>query len=294
MAPTKKTAGSSATDARERARQIADKQSRRSNGRPLGLILGIVALVLVIALIIGLVIWQNSKGKIPDAGPVPASANQYGGITVTKDGIAQNTSDVKERDLATLPEAPDQADTSKTPLGIVDEKKAASNGKPVQLVIFQDFECVHCADFEKENADTIKKAVDAGDVEVEYRNLNFLDRATADQYSSRAANAAYYVAEQVSSDQYMEYAQEVFSHQGTGGLSNQELAEIAGKHGATVTADDLDENTYRPMVNVDTRESVTNGVAGTPTIYVDGKRYGEGSFSDVLKKAIDAKKAAKK
>ncbi|MCT1958559.1 DsbA family protein [Kocuria rhizophila] len=290
MVSKNNNAGSSPADARERARQIADRQARRHSGRPLGLILGIVALVLAIVLIIGLVMWQNSKSKIPEAGPVPASANQYGGITVTKDGIPQNTSDVEERDLSTLPPAPEEPDTTRTPPGIVDADKAATNGEPVQLVVFQDYECVHCADFEKENAELLKKYVDAGKLDVEYRNLNFLDKATPDQYSSRAANAAYLVAEQVSADQFLEYSQEVFTHQGTGGLSNQELAEIAGKHGASVTAEDIDENTYRPMVDVATRESVTNGVAGTPTMFVDGKRYEEGAFEDMLKKAVDAKK----
>ncbi|MFI3891418.1 disulfide bond formation protein DsbA [Kocuria rhizophila] len=290
MVSKNNNAGSSPADARERARQIADRQARRHSGRPLGLILGIVALMLAIVLIIGLVMWQNSKSKIPEAGPVPASANQYGGITVTKDGIPQNTSDVEERDLSTLPPAPEEPDTTKTPPGIVDADKAATNGEPVQLVVFQDYECVHCADFEKENAELLKKYVDAGKLDVEYRNLNFLDKATPDQYSSRAANAAYLVAEQVSADQFLEYSQEVFTHQGTGGLSNQELAEIAGKHGASVTAEDIDENTYRPMVDVATRESVTNGVAGTPTMFVDGKRYEEGAFEDMLKKAVDAKK----
>ena len=290
MVSKNNNAGSSPADARERARQIADRQARRHSGRPLGLILGIVALVLAIVLIIGLVMWQNSKSKIPEAGPVPASANQYGGITVTKDGIPQNTSDVEERDLSTLPPAPEEPDTTKTPPGIVDADKAATNGEPVQLVVFQDYECVHCADFENENAELLKKYVDAGKLDVEYRNLNFLDKATPDQYSSRAANAAYLVAEQVSADQFLEYSEEVFTHQGTGGLSNQELAEIAGKHGASVTAEDIDENTYRPMVDVATRESVTNGVAGTPTMFVDGKRYEEGAFEDMLKKAVDAKK----
>lgn len=290
MVSKNNNAGSSPADARERARQIADRQARRHSGRPLGLILGIVALMLAIVLIIGLVMWQNSKSKIPEAGPVPASANQYGGITVTKDGIPQNTSDVEERDLSTLPPAPEEPDTTRTPPGIVDADKAATNGEPVQLVVFQDYECVHCADFEKENAELLKKYVDAGKLDVEYRNLNFLDKATPDQYSSRAANAAYLVAEQVSADQFLEYSQEVFTHQGTGGLSNQELAEIAGKHGASVTAEDIDENTYRPMVDVATRESVTNGVAGTPTMFVDGKRYEEGAFEDMLKKAVDAKK----
>lgn len=291
MAPQNKNSGSStAQQARERARQIADRQSRKAGGRPVGLIVGIVALVLIIALIIGLVVWQNNKAKIPEAGPVPASANQYGGITVTKDGIPQNTSDVSERSVADLPPAPDTPDTSKTPPGIVSSSDAEKNGKPVQLVIFQDFECVHCADFEKENGAKIKKAVDAGDVTVEYRNLNFLDKATPDQYSSRAANAAYLVAEQVTPDQYLDYAEEIFSHQGSGGLSNEQIAEIANKHGADLTADQLDENTYRPMVNVTAQESLNNGIAGTPTIFIDGSRYEQGDFGKALDDAVKAKK----
>ena len=105
MASKNNTAGSSSSDqARERARQIADRQSRRSNGKPVGLIAAVIALLVIIALIIGVVVWQNNRARIPDAGPVPASANQYGGITVTKDGIVQNSSDVQERDLSQEPE----------------------------------------------------------------------------------------------------------------------------------------------------------------------------------------------
>lgn len=81
-----------------------------------------------------------------------------------------------------------------------------------------------------------------------------------------------------------------FSHQGSGGLSNQELADIANKHGAHITADQLDENTYRPMVNIMAQESVANGVQGTPTIYVDGKLAEPGDFSKTLNEAIKAKK----
>lgn len=293
MASQNKNSGSStAQQARERARQVADRQSRKSSGAPVGLIAGIVALVVIIGVIIGLVVWQNNKAAIPEAGPVPASANQYGGITITEDGIPQNTSEVPERDIGDLPEAPETPDTSKTPPGIVDPDEAQKNDEPVQLVIFQDFECPHCAEFSEENGQAIQKAVDAGDATVEYRNLNFLDGTTRDQYSSRAATAAYLVAEQVTPDQYLDFEAEVLSRHGSGGLSNEQLAEIAGKHGADLTADRLDENTYRPMVDVASRESLVNGIAGTPTVFVDGSRYEQGDFSKTLKDAVKAKDKA--
>ena len=291
MASQKNTAGSSTADqARERARQIADREARKSNGKPKGLIAGIIALLVVIGLIIALVIWQNNKNTIPEAGPVPASANQYGGIQLNESQILQDTSDVAERDINDVPERPETVDESKTPPGIVNADDAADNGEPVQLVNFQDFECVHCAEFEAENADLIKEKVLSGDVTLENRNLNFLDSASPDAYSSRASNAAYLVAEQVDPEQYLDFTKELFSHQGTGGLSNDEIAEIASKHGANVSADQLGENTYRPMVDIMAQESVANGIAGTPTIFVDGKRYAQGDFEKALNDAIKAKK----
>lgn len=291
MASQKNTAGSSTADqARERARQIADREARRSNGKPKGLIAGIIVLLLVIGLIIALVVWQNNKNTIPEAGPVPASANQYGGIQLTESQILQDTSDVDERDINDVPPRPDTVDESKTPPGIVNASDAKDNDEPVQLVVFQDFECVHCAEFEAENSDLIKEKVLSGDVTLENRNLNFLDSGSPDAYSSRASNAAYLVAEQVDPEQYMDFTQEIFSHQGTGGLSNDEIAEIASKHGANVSADQLGENTYRPMVNIMAQESVANGIAGTPTIFVDGERYAQGDFEKALNDAIAAKK----
>ncbi|WP_016996857.1 thioredoxin domain-containing protein [Kocuria atrinae] len=290
MASQKNTAGSSTADqARERARQIADREARKSNGKSKGLIAGIIALLLVIGLIIALVIWQNNKNTIPEAGPVPASANQYGGIQLNESQILQDTSDVDERDINDVPERPETVDESKTPPGIVNANEAKDNGEPVQLVVFQDFECVHCAEFEAENADLIKEKVLSGDVTLENRNLNFLDSGSPDAYSSRASNAAYLVAEQVDPEQYLDFTKEIFSHQGSGGLSNDEIAEIASKHGANVTAEQLDENTYRPMVNLMAQESVANGIAGTPTIFVDGERYAQGDFEKALNDAIEAK-----
>ena len=291
MASQKNTAGSSTADqARERARQIADREARKSNGKPKGLIAGIIALLLVIGLIIALVVWQNNKNTIPEAGPVPASANQYGGIQVNEAQILQDTSDVDERDINDVPEAPETVDESKTPPGVVNADEAKDNGEPVQLVVFQDFECDHCADFEAEYGDQIEEKVKSGEVTLEHRNLNFLDRGSPDAYSSRAANAAYLVAEQVDPAQYLEFTKEVFSHQGTGGLSNDELAEIASKHGANVTADQLGENTYRPMVNLMAQESMANGIAGTPTMFVDGERVSQNDFEKGLNEALEAKK----
>lgn len=270
--------------ARERARQVADQHARQDKRSRRVLQLGILALVLVIVAVIGIVVAQNRAQQIPEAGPVPASANQWGGTVLTADGISTGQAEVEERDLGEVPEAPETPDESAVPPGV----EASGDDEPVQVVIFQDFECVHCADFEAENGDVLEEAVTSGDITLEYRNLNFLDRATPTQYSSRAAAAAYEVGNQVSTEQYLAFVEEVFSHQGTGGLDDEQLVEIASSHGADI-ASALEENTWRPMVNVVSQESLANGVSGTPTVFIDGERLGNEPFQDALEAAVEAK-----
>ena len=100
-------------DAREKARQIAAKQARnnptKSNRRLLQL--GVLAVVLVAVIIVGFVFINGQKQDIPKAGPVPASANEYGGIVITKDGIVKNASKQDQRDADKL----GTSDTSITP-----------------------------------------------------------------------------------------------------------------------------------------------------------------------------------
>ena len=63
--------------------------------------------------------------------------------------------------------------------------------------------------------------------------------------------------------------------------------EIASKHGADIAAA-LEENTWRPMVNVVSQESLANGISGTPTVFVDGERLGNQAFQDALDEAVEA------
>ena len=93
------------TDAREKARQIAAQQAKKSPSKASRrwLQLGVLAVVLVIVGIIGFVVVNGNKNnKIAESGPVPASANEYGGIVLTKDGIVKNSSTQETRDFKQL------------------------------------------------------------------------------------------------------------------------------------------------------------------------------------------------
>ena len=60
---------------------------------------------------------------------------------------------------------------------------------PTTITIYEDPQCPVCAQLEAEVADDVAAAVEAGEVRVEYRIVSFLDQASTNDYSSRAANA---------------------------------------------------------------------------------------------------------
>lgn len=287
---------SSAADAREKARQLAAQQAKKtakSSTRWIQFtVLGVIALIVAI---VAVVIINGNRNKIPEAGPVPVSANQYGGIVVTKDGIVQGSSTEVSRDSNDLgkSEATYKDINGKDvamPLGVALPDEANNNGEPVRLTIFQDYDCVHCAKFESTYGDEIQNLVESGKITLEVRNLTFLDASSPTFYSARTNNVAYSLASQVSPDKFLEFQKEIFSHQGTGGLSNEELIEIASKYGADVK-DDVANNTWRPFISTVTLESASNGISGTPTIFADGELYNATNvdFSEWLNQKITAK-----
>lgn len=285
---------SSADDARERARQVASKQAKSTSKSGSGWIKATVALLVVAIVAIVAIVMVNSKSKeIAESGPVPASANQYGGIVMDKDGIVKDASSESSRDFNSLYSASASATPSgestaaPVPLGLPDPEKARKESGPVTLTVFQDFNCIHCAQFEQEYGEEIQKLIDEGKIKLEVRNLTFLDAAHPGEYSARAANAAYSVANQVSADDYLNWQREMFTHQGNV-LKNDEIIDIASKYGADIK-EDMDNNTWRPLVSVVTPESSMNGVSGTPTVYADGQQYTSKDFTGWINKIISEK-----
>lgn len=289
------------TDAREKARQIAAQQAKKSPSQAnrRWLQFGVLAVVLVIVGIIGFVVVNGNKNtKVAESGPVPSSANEYGGIVLTKDGIVQNSSTQETRDFKQLATSTSSvtpmvngtaAAVNTLPPGVQTAEEASKNGQPVRVTIFQDYNCVHCAEFEKKYGEEIQKLVEDGTITLEIRNLTFLDKASPTAYSARNAAAAYSVANQVSTSNFLNYQREIFTHQGSGDMNNQQIADIASKYGASIGSD-MNDGKWRPFVDVVNAESAKNGIQGTPTVFVDGEQYTSNDFSTFLKEKIEAKK----
>ena len=74
----------------------------------------------------------------------------------------------------------DTTEVGHPPAGVVDTYglPRGSDGAPVTVEIYEDFMCPFCGDLEAAATDMLVGYVDAGDVQVQYKTLSFLDGAS--------------------------------------------------------------------------------------------------------------------
>ena len=278
-------------EAREKARLIREAQAKKDKRNKLMIGWGIVVAVVAILVVVGLVVAGNIQRNAPvaDQGPTPANANVHGGVT-----LLANT-DVAKTEPATV-DAASLGDAPKTPPAeVVAPGAEAEAGKPVKVVLYVDFICPVCKNFETQYNDQLTTLRNDGKITLEYRPLGFLDSRSTTNYSSRAANAAACVVN-TAPEKYADYFNALYAQQpaeGSAGLSDNDLKKMASDMGVDIGSC-VDDKTYRPYVKYTTKEAAAIGVSGTPTVFVDGKQWGKGDsaqtpFPDFLQAAIAAK-----
>ncbi|HIW47073.1 MAG TPA: DsbA family protein [Candidatus Yaniella excrementigallinarum] len=272
----------SAPSSRDAARQAHANQLAAEKRRSRIITWTIVGVVAAVIAIIVTVVLMNSSRSIPDDGPAPSSATSEGGIMYDK-GVPVEADGPAEVDATTVDEPnPDTA-------GEVPDEVPDADAS--DIIIYADPNCVYCAQFEAENSEALDELAEDG-YSIEYRIVNFLDNPGTDNYSSRAANAMACMAEE-HPEHAGDFLHEIFdsynSHQGAG-LSNDELETMASDLGADISGCQSD-NTYRPFVNFTTAKATAAGIAGTPSVWVNGEYYentGDGeSFSDWAKSQLE-------
>ncbi len=172
----------------------------------------------------------------------------------------------------------------------------------VKVVIYEDLQCPVCRAFEQANGAFLDAAVKSGDIEIEYRLLTFLDRASPNAYSSRAGSAALCAFESGGGEAYKKVASMLWATQpaeNTEGPENPALLqtlETAGVKGAAVEKC-ITKEKFVPWLEEATSASRDAKVNGTPTVRINGKDVtgagGEGVPQvPELQKAIEAAKKA--
>ncbi|MEY3561316.1 MAG: hypothetical protein RL068_468 [Actinomycetota bacterium] len=159
--------------------------------------------------------------------------------------------------------------------------EAGSEGTP-EIVVYVDYQCPICQAFDVPNEAQLRSWVDTGAATLEIRPISFLDRASLNEYSSRATNAAMCVAN-FAPDSYFDMHALLMENQpeeGTEGPDDDQLFDWATEAGAGLEevkgciqaksfGDYIEQHTQTVLSTP--QDGVT--VTGTPTILVNGSQY---------------------
>lgn len=149
-----------------------------------------------------------------------------------------------------------------------------TNQPKAVLSMYEDFLCPHCDEFEKQFGPTVNQLIDSGAVAADYYMVAILDSSATQNYSSRAAAAAYCVADQ-SSDAFRRFHAALYAQQPAEGAAsypnNAQLIETAREAGAAGTVPDcINSGKYIPMVK---GLAQAEKISATPTIRINGQDW---------------------
>jgi len=250
--------------ARAKARELREKHQANEKRKKViiqtSVVVGILAIIGVIVLALS------------------TSPQVSGGLTPTKAGIF-NTGGVKiGTDLKAF-----TTTSTPTPTATPGVTPAAVPN----IRIYLDYQCPFCQGFETANGPQIADWVSKGTATVEIHPISFLDANSQNHYSSRAANAAYCVAEN-SPDTFYKYNTFLFANQpaeGSSGPDNNTLYQDAVDQGATnldVIKKCIDGDSYGKWIADNTTSLIAGGknipgtklqLKGTPFVIVNNRQY---------------------
>jgi protein-disulfide isomerase len=155
---------------------------------------------------------------------------------------------------------------------VSDGDGVAVGSGPVLVEAYIDFQCPFCRAFELSSGDALRAMADEGLITLVFHPMDFLDHASTNHYSSRAASASGCASD---AGRFSEYAQALFANQppeGGPGLTDAQLVELGVAVGITdpAFAESVPQHPYVPWADWVTQRALARGVSGTPTTLVDG------------------------
>jgi protein-disulfide isomerase len=256
--------------AREKARVTREAEAKRRRRKKWavqgGLVVGVLAVLAVIALVV--------TRSLAPAGPGPLNMASDG-IVLSGDGTTVSA--------VTTDATP--ADGSPTP-------SAAGTAEKPSIVVYLDYMCPFCGQFDTTNAEQLETWVTQGAADLEIHPLGFLDNASlGSKYSTRAANALACVAN-YQPDAALDVNTALFAQQpaeNTTGLTDDELVTLVEGAGvddpavaSCVTGGEFTDwvaSATERALNDPLPNSDLAAVSATPTVLVNGQQY-QGSPTD--------------
>jgi len=253
--------------AREKAKQLREQQ-RKKDLRNRFILIGSLGVVLV-AIVVGVTLVIVSTLK--PAGPGPANMASDG-IVIGENFVAQTTPGLQ---------------AGETPVASTSDPGVAD------IRVYLDYMCPYCGQFEATNNEQIGQWVSSGAATVEIHPISILDRGSlGTKYSTRSANAAACVAN-YSPDQFWQFNTLMFQNQpqeNTEGLDDTAIEGLISQAGVQNTdqiTTCINDGEFKNWVADATSRALQGPlpgsseekVTGTPTVLVNGQKYG-GSLTD--------------
>jgi protein-disulfide isomerase len=143
---------------------------------------------------------------------------------------------------------------------------------PVTVDAYIDFQCPFCRAFELTSGDALRAMAAEGIITLVVHPMDFLDEASTNHYSSRAASASGCASD---AGRFAQYAQVLFANQppeGGPGLTDEELVELGVAIGLAepTFTQCVPAHAYVPWTEYVTQQAMARGVSGTPTTLVEG------------------------
>lgn len=242
--------------ARERARELREAHRKRDRRRVLIIAGSVVAFIAVVAAILFFAFMDSSR-----RGAVGPRNMLSDGVKVVQGFVAEPTEGLApgQKPVASAPNPPDV----------------------VAIQVYYDYFCPNCGIFEERNGAQLRAWIETGAATVEYHPIAVFTAGT--EYSRRAANAAACVADQ-SPKAFFAFHELLFANQpdeNSGGLSDEQLIELARAAGANGIARCIENERFVPWVKAATQRAVNGPLPGTdvdnvkstPTILVNGQEF---------------------
>lgn len=190
-----------------------------------------------------------------------------------------------------------QSEPATAPAGVSDDGGfvVGAEDASVTVAVVEDLQCPVCREFELANGQKLQELSQADDTAVEYRVVSFLDRASTDDYSSRAANATACVWDEGDPEVWRSFHDSLYAQQpaeGGAGLSDDQLVQLATTAGADESSvrPCVEDGGFRRWVEQNTDAISDSGVSGTPTVFVNGEET-DARTPEELQAAVDEARA---
>jgi protein-disulfide isomerase len=155
---------------------------------------------------------------------------------------------------------------------------------PKEIVVYEDFLCPFCGQLEQTVGEQLDAAVEAGEVNVEYRPLPFLERIS--DYSPESANAFAVVLDESGPEVAKAFHDLLFDNQPSedGPFPDaDQLVEWAVEAGAT-EADvrpGIEDMAFEGWVEAAGEAASKEGINSTPSVFVDGQKVEGETLADI-------------